>query len=161
MSPPHGGWGRTRHKKSNFCGHPDARHYANNLCRDCYRNTPEFRAMRQRYYQNHKAQWQRETERTKREKRKQQSLYGITKEQWEALYTAQGGLCALCGRQPGKKGLAVDHCHRRGHFRSLLCGRCNMGLGAFSDNPELLRRAADYLDRHNSLSTATSTARAS
>jgi Recombination endonuclease VII len=56
---------------------------------------------------------------------------------------AQDGMCAICGRK--RRRLCVDHCHRHGHLRGLLCGRCNSGVGFFSDSPPLLLRAALYL----------------
>lgn len=62
------------------------------------------------------------------------------------LYAAQGGRCAICGDPPPKgKTLMLDHCHRTGAIRGLLCGHCNSGLGFFKDNPQVLRQAIDYL----------------
>lgn len=45
--------------------------------------------------------------------------------------------------------LSVDHCHKTGVNRGLLCSSCNIGLGYFKDSPETLRSAADYLDKYN------------
>jgi len=42
---------------------------------------------------------------------------------------AQGGVCAICGKPPGKTRLALDHCHRTGRVRGLLCWSCNVKLG--------------------------------
>jgi hypothetical protein len=52
--------------------------------------------------------------------------------------------CDVCG---GRKRLVIDHDHKTGRVRSLLCVTCNLGLGAFKDNPELLRAAALYLEK--------------
>ena len=74
--------------------------------------------------------------------------FGIGVEDYERLYAAQGGCCAICGRtHSDRRGhrLAVDHCHATGRVRGLLCSSCNQGLGKFADDPERLRRAADYL----------------
>lgn len=77
--------------------------------------------------------------------------YGLTPESFAARLASQGGVCAICGTaEPGRKGWAVDHCHAQGHVRGVLCGACNLGLGKFRDDPEVLRRAADYLDRRPS-----------
>lgn len=57
------------------------------------------------------------------------STYGITEEQYLQLLAEQNGGCAICGKPPGKRQLAVDHCHKTGVIRGLLCGRCNLGLG--------------------------------
>ena len=56
--------------------------------------------------------------------------------------------CAICGERPDGRGLAQDHCHATERERDLLCQRCNVGLGQFRDRPDLLRRAADYLQCH-------------
>jgi hypothetical protein len=53
--------------------------------------------------------------------------------------------CVICG-EPKDERFAVDHDHSTGHVRGGLCMRCNMGLGHFRDNPELLRFAALYLE---------------
>lgn len=71
--------------------------------------------------------------------------YGITPLQYQAMVVAQDGRCAICQDEPGPRLLSVDHDHETGAVRSLLCGRCNTGLGLFRDRPEVLRRAAEYL----------------
>lgn len=77
--------------------------------------------------------------------------YGITLKQCEALKEKQEYRCALCGdhESANKQGLVVDHCHVSGEVRKLLCPPCNVGLGMFKDNPELLLKAADYIKEHN------------
>lgn len=69
--------------------------------------------------------------------------YGLTAEQYKGMYDAQGGKCAICKKKSNK--LFVDHNHKSGKVRALLCHRCNTGIGYFSDNPETLRRAANYV----------------
>jgi hypothetical protein len=59
----------------------------------------------------------------------------------------QQGLCAMCDRPgEGRGGLHVDHCHETGKVRGILCGSCNKGLGFLQESPELLRKAAWYLE---------------
>jgi hypothetical protein len=53
--------------------------------------------------------------------------------------------CIICGETQGQQ-LAIDHDHRTGGVRGALCNRCNLGLGHFRDDPELLRLAALYLE---------------
>jgi hypothetical protein len=67
--------------------------------------------------------------------------YGITLEQFQALTVSQKGQCAICQRV---QLLTVDHCHRTGSIRGLLCRYCNSRIG-FLENTALLARARDYL----------------
>jgi hypothetical protein len=71
--------------------------------------------------------------------------YGITAEEVDEMLEAQGGLCAICRTEPAAH---VDHDHDTGEVRELLCFNCNGGLGQFKDDPEVLRAAADYVERH-------------
>lgn len=81
--------------------------------------------------------------------------FGLTQADYDAMIERQGNLCAICGkpetikdRQCGKlKALAVDHCHKTGSVRGLLCQRCNFGLGLFFDDAEVLGKAIAYLIR--------------
>jgi hypothetical protein len=78
-------------------------------------------------------------------------LYNLTPDQYEAMVLSQGSGCASrCGRAPakGKKYLSVDHCHKSGRVRGLLCHGCNFAVGFCNDDPTLLRTLADYLERH-------------
>lgn len=84
--------------------------------------------------------------------------YGLSAEQWQDMFEAQRGRCAICEQPPsGVEGrsalLEVDHCHETGEVRALLCQTCNTALGKFRDSPHLLRRAADYVEMHHDLST--------
>ena len=77
-----------------------------------------------------------------------QYLYGVTPEQYNAMFAAQDGRCAICRSDQwvGKNNTPhVDHCHETGRVRGLLCGPCNNGLGNFRDQPDLLETAAAYL----------------
>jgi len=82
--------------------------------------------------------------------------YGINNEMYENMFNLQNGRCAICqesetclDRRTGKiKKLAVDHDHKTGEVRQLVCSKHNRGIGLFEESPELLRAAADYLERH-------------
>lgn len=74
--------------------------------------------------------------------------YGMTPEQYDALASAQGGVCAICrGTNSRNVRLPVDHDHATNRVRGLLCERCNLALGQFADDPRLLQSAIDYLAR--------------
>lgn len=69
--------------------------------------------------------------------------YGITLEQYNALLTAQAGVCAICqSESPPYTSLAVDHCHVTGVIRALLCFPCNAGVGHYE---KMRDRASAYL----------------
>lgn len=83
---------------------------------------------------------------------------GITQEQHDAALVAQGGVCAICGSDyPGAYTWHIDHDHSCCPtlkacglcFRGLLCAKCNRSLGGFNDDPAVLRRAAEYLEKTN------------
>lgn len=71
--------------------------------------------------------------------------FGITLEDYDALLATQNGVCAICGLPPNGKNLPVDHDHKTGKVRGLLCDRCNPMLGYAQDNMAILTRAIDYL----------------
>lgn len=72
-------------------------------------------------------------------------MYGIDRETVIAKLSAQGGLCKICGGDNGGKPLHVDHNHKTGENRSMLCGNCNRGLGLFKEDKRVLQVAIDYL----------------
>lgn len=82
--------------------------------------------------------------------------YGISLEDYEALLLKQGGKCVICKTDENKAlyginkslNFAVDHCHKTGRIRGLLCNTCNRALGLFKDDKHLLRCALDYLQTH-------------
>ena len=79
--------------------------------------------------------------------------FGVTYHKYEEMHKQQKGLCAICQKPElalmfGKEmKLAVDHDHNTGTVRGLLCCNCNRGIGLLKDNPEWLRRAAEYIEK--------------
>lgn len=136
-------------------------------CRNCYRDwynqryekNPEFREKRLRHFR----EFYQESYPTRREKSNNDKMfrkYGITREEFDAMSKAQDNLCAICEQSPaetGKTRLSVDHCHKTQKVRGLLCDKCNIGLGMFRDNPELLARAIRYLSPRPSPARVTGT----
>lgn len=73
------------------------------------------------------------------------ATYNITLEAYDAQLVAQGGVCAICRGGTSKRSFAVDHNHKDGTIRGLLCWRCNSGLAKFMDKPVNVGRAYKYL----------------
>lgn len=79
-----------------------------------------------------------------------QKTYGITAREYDDLLAKQSGVCAICSQpERGKRNryLAVDHCHRTGVVRGLLCTHCNRALGLFGDSQSVLANAISYVER--------------
>lgn len=76
-----------------------------------------------------------------------QKNFGISVEQYREMSARQNDVCAICKRPETMKNrsLAVDHCHKTGRIRGLLCGGCNVSLGRVNDDPALLQSMIDYL----------------
>jgi len=107
-----------------------------------------------------KAEYQREWRKNNPERAKNADLkkmYGVTLEQYKDVLKAQNYVCAICGGGETDLDVAglprhmpVDHCHSTGDIRGVLCGACNRALGGFKDDPQLLRKAAEYVEKHAS-----------
>lgn len=101
-------------------------------------------------YREHQKQLVREYNRLHPETKQRQRAkhYGLTLEEKESIYESQGGRCAICGGD-GTNGkwdtLYIDHDHKTGKVRGLLCARCNFALGQFDDDISRLEKAAEYL----------------
>jgi len=93
-------------------------------------------------HREHVRAYQNDFQRKKRFK----EVYGITIEDYNAMFVRQGGACAVC-RRTGLK-LVVDHCHLTGQVRALLCLTCNSALGFWRDSSDIVRAAAQYLQKY-------------
>ncbi len=121
----------------------------NTLWRARYKENPAaFKARNKKYRLAH-------PERAKRTGKDWQlrSEYGITLERYEQMEVAQNGVCAICSRkQPDRtnrpKRLSVDHDHKTGQVRALLCDCCNRALGLLDDDPARAKALTDYLLRY-------------
>lgn len=80
--------------------------------------------------------------------------YKTTPEWYDAKLSEQGGRCAICGapttRSTTHKRFAIDHCHRTGKLRGLLCCPCNSGIGQLGDSIDRLQQAIRYLEKNGS-----------
>ena len=76
-------------------------------------------------------------------------LYGLQESDFYILQSSQNNTCAICGRKEAdslRQKLLIDHCHASKSVRGLLCFSCNVILGNAKDNPDVLRKAAEYLE---------------
>lgn len=94
--------------------------------------------------------------RRKRQVGPQRPGRSITPDEYDIMLVAQNGVCAICHGPEEQKirgakvkdafiKLSVDHDHKTGRIRGLLCSKCNRGLGLFRDNPKILKKAIHYL----------------
>lgn len=106
-------------------------------CQDCTR-----KYMRDRYHRiKHDGSYHRAHLRR---------TYNISEDEYNRLLESQHGVCAICcGIPSGRRPLVVDHDHRTGTVRGLLCSPCNTGLGSFRDSRIIMRTAMAYLERHD------------
>ena len=103
-----------------------------------------------------KAAYARQWRRNNPDKDKNNTLkkhYGITLDEYNEMARNQNNVCAIChnpeysvDKDGGPRMMAVDHCHTTTKVRALLCSSCNKALGGFKDDPELLRKAASYIE---------------
>lgn len=85
-------------------------------------------------------------------KQKRSYNYKIDQSKFDDIMSKQNGSCAICGGGQTRRNtqtLSVDHCHKSGVIRGLLCQHCNSTLGMARDNPETLESAAAYLRSFN------------
>lgn len=113
--------------------HPDRLHRAEGKCNSCYQR--DWKVDARRRIPGKRAAYNRKT---------QSARYRLTPDQLQAMIDAQGGRCAACGHP--HHALQVDHCHKTGMVRGLLCGACNSAAGRLHDDPARLRKLADYLE---------------
>lgn len=78
--------------------------------------------------------------------------YGITSEEYSLMLERQSGVCAICftipsGGRNKHRPLSVDHCHKTGRVRGLLCHACNSSIGLLKENIDTLKSAVKYLEK--------------
>ena len=136
------------YKKKTGCSYIN---YRSLLAKHKKNNPKIYKAYYKKYLKSEKGQ------RTRREYAYKRS-YNISIEEYEDLLNKQGGICLICKKKEKQerkythkynKELDVDHNHKTGKVRGLLCQKCNRGLGCFNDNPKLIKNAYNYLLRWN------------
>lgn len=125
--------------RTNFHKRKQAKDGLSWICKDCH-NTWQ-------------SEWRKENPIKTKQYRRTSNLrhfYGMSNKEYNLKYEQQGGCCAICDKHQSELSLAlaVDHDHRDGTIRDLLCSNCNLGIGNFQDNPDLMMRAIKYLEDH-------------
>lgn len=112
------------------------------FCKHCGNFKTNFRGNRTICY---------DCERVKSRARTFRLTRGISYEDRDELLKSQSGKCASCGTdEPGStKGWHVDHCHKSGTIRGILCATCNIALGQVNDSVDRLQMLIDYLRKSN------------
>ena len=111
-------------KSCNRSKRPGLFSYRKTICNACYKRTPAYRAQRDRYLL---------------------ATYGLTVDEYDALLEVEDGTCWICGGRSGEKHLAVDHDHKTGQVRGLLCKRCNSVLARIHNREDIADAMAVYL----------------
>ena len=134
---------------------PQRKAYEKAYAKDYYQR-PEVSQQRRAYaraYRKRNIEQVRNGERNQKLRRN----YNLTPDDYQSMFEQQMGLCAICGKpetriekQNGKlKSLAVDHCHKTGLVRELLCNDCNIMLAFAHDDVNVLKDAIKYLEKHS------------
>ena len=124
------------YNKKNHQEHKEAR---NAYCREYYHKNKEKRDA-------YRKKWNEENFHHSREWRMRR-LYGIGLKDYDILYEKQLGLCPICSLPlPEDYKACVDHNHKTNEVRGLLHQECNRAIGALKEDPNILRRAAVYLE---------------
>lgn len=79
--------------------------------------------------------------------------YNLTQMEYQDLLDSQGGGCAICTASPRVRKMVVDHCHKTGRVRGILCNQCNTAIGLLGDFADRIMEAADYLTKSSSGAT--------
>ena len=117
-------------------------------------NSERVKAYKKEWYANHKQQRQDYLNKNKDKLREQHREYtklkkfkgyGITEEQYIEMFNKQKGKCAICETHQDnlKSPLHIDHNHKTGKVRALLCYKCNHGIGCFNDDIKLLSKRSN------------------
>lgn len=125
-----------------FYTHKQSKDGYRNECKECHsKRYKKYYAESEEVRNNHRKSSRKYTLRQ----------YGLTEEEYNKLYVKQDGKCLICGTPFEKvstsriKTACVDHDHKTGKVRGLLCWHCNTSLGKFNDDPEIVLRAYKYL----------------
>lgn len=150
-----------KHKKSSeFFKRNDTKSWQTlrSHCKDCTskktstyysENSEKYKSLSKEWYIKNRSRLVEYNKNHKEETRQYNLMkkYGIGLDDFDALLKIQGGLCAICKKSSGTKPLFVDHCHKTGKVRGLLCGSCNSAIGLLKESTTSMTRAIKYLKK--------------
>ena len=123
----------------------------NTRCKQCIKPLATI-SNKKRYKQRKAEGYYHRLDRIERKKRDLDKKYGITLEEYHTLLSNQNGKCAIClgenkvkYKNEKETFFCVDHCHKTGKIRGLLCVQCNAALGQFKEDLGNLNRAINYI----------------
>lgn len=110
------------------------------------------REIRKRWKKNHPEETKAHKRKNanKYQKRNNLKKYGLSIDEYNQMLKKQNNICLICEKEFGSTVLSrpnVDHCHKTGIIRGIICGRCNIGIAHFEDNVETLKKAINYLEQ--------------
>lgn len=132
LTPEFDRCGRVR--TTNTCGHLERRHIGHGKCAACYA----------RYLRETNPKYSKAVRKDEEMRRR----YGIGTAERDRIVREQEGRCAIC-REPfsERRKPHIDHCHKEGHIRGVLCFTCNKALGMFGDDEKGIARVLGYFHR--------------
>lgn len=116
--------------------HPDGLQYT---CKQCKKEDASERRRRE------PEKFNRPRTREARRREHLKAKYSMVPGDYDRLVSSQAGKCAICGKETAY--LCIDHDHKTGRVRALLCRPCNLILGFSKENSNILRHAIAYLDK--------------
>lgn len=117
------------------------------ICRSIYakkwaqKNPDKMKKYREKSYNNDNPK--------KRRSKSLKHRYGINEEQYLNMIKIQNNKCAICKKEFGE--INIDHDHKSNKVRELLCRHCNSGLGFFNDDIDIMKKAIEYIIKHNQI----------
>jgi Recombination endonuclease VII len=107
------------------------------------KNKDKVNALARQYYSKHPQYFS-----AKRRAQRLRTSYGLSVAEFDALVEKQNKCCAICEKE-FERTPQVDHDHKTGKVRGLLCIKCNRALGLFADDSNVLKNAITYLEKNN------------
>lgn len=141
-----------KHKKRHDGLAANCRICHNLIARELYKKDPSKHAARYKnwlsrnkdYKKGKSTRWAREN-RDRNKNSVLKRIFGITLDEYKDMFAKQNGVCLICGEAPKNRDLSVDHDHKTGKVRALLCNRCNSAVGYVRESIDIAKKLVEYL----------------